>query len=157
MTNCTKFQNKTRYREHIHITHNEGKAKYCHVLGVCVTTDGVWIGESDLVTTYTTWLVTTSNYSATADLHNSQITTASAKPFPACCVFTIRSLATASNSGDSSASRAQVLPSPTPVQNHPPAVPSGTRITLLITFRHEPHENYRFHCYSPTIHLLLLW
>jgi hypothetical protein len=30
---------------------------------------------------------------------------------PACCVFISRSLATASNSGDSSASRAQVLPS----------------------------------------------
>jgi hypothetical protein len=54
-------------------------------------------------------LGTTSNYSATANFHNSQTTTAPAKPFPACCVFTTRSLATASNSGDSSASRAQVL------------------------------------------------
>jgi hypothetical protein len=32
--------------------------------------------------------------------------------FPACCVFTSRSLVTASNSGDSSASRAQVLQPP---------------------------------------------
>jgi hypothetical protein len=32
--------------------------------------------------------------------------------FPACCVFNSRSLTTASNSGDSSASHAQVLPSP---------------------------------------------
>jgi hypothetical protein len=47
---------------------------------------------------------TTSNHSATANLHNSQMTTAPAKPFTACCVFTKRSLATASNSGDSSAS-----------------------------------------------------
>jgi hypothetical protein len=45
------------------------------------------------------------------------ITTAPAKPFPACCVFTSRSLATASISGNTSASRAQVLFSQTPVQN----------------------------------------
>jgi hypothetical protein len=58
-----------------------------------------------------TQLVTTSNYNATSNLQNSQITTAPAKPFPACCVFTSRSLATASKIGDSSASRAQVLTS----------------------------------------------
>jgi hypothetical protein len=45
------------------------------------------------------------------------ITTAPAKPFPACCVFTSRSLATASDSGDASASRPQVLSSQTAVQN----------------------------------------
>ena len=38
-------------------------------------------------------------------------------------VFTSRSLATALNSGDSSASRAKVLTSPTLVQNFLPAVP----------------------------------
>jgi hypothetical protein len=52
---------------------------------------------------------TTSNYIATANLHNLQITTQSDKLFPSCCVFTSRSLATASKSGDSSASRARVL------------------------------------------------
>jgi hypothetical protein len=57
-----------------------------------------------------------SNCSAAANLHNLQITTASSKPFPACCVFTSRSLATASNSKDSSASRTQVFSSQTPVQ-----------------------------------------
>jgi hypothetical protein len=57
----------------------------------------------------------TSSYNATANLHNSQITTAPAKPFPACCVFISRFLATASNSGDYSASRSQVLSSQTPV------------------------------------------
>jgi hypothetical protein len=62
-------------------------------------------------------LGTTSNYSATANLHNLQFTTAAAKPFPACCVLTIGSLATASNSGDSSASRVQVQSSQPPVQN----------------------------------------
>jgi hypothetical protein len=64
-----------------------------------------------------TRLVSTSNYSDTANRHNSQITTAPAKPFPACCVFTSQSLATASNSGDSLASRAQVLSSQTSIQN----------------------------------------
>jgi hypothetical protein len=52
-----------------------------------------------------TQLISTTNYSATADLHNSQITTAPVKPFTTCCVFTSRSLViTTCNSGDSSAS-----------------------------------------------------
>jgi hypothetical protein len=49
---------------------------------VGVTIDGVWIGE------YIYWpfihrLVSASNYNATANLYNSEITTATAKPFPA--------------------------------------------------------------------------
>jgi hypothetical protein len=59
--------------------------------------------------------------SAAAYLHNSQNTTAPAKPLTACCLVTSRSLATAFNSGDFSAFHAQVLPSPTPVQNCLPA------------------------------------
>jgi hypothetical protein len=47
-----------------------------------------------------TRLGTTSNYIATANLHNLQITTAPAKHFIACYVIS-RSLVTASNSGDS--------------------------------------------------------
>jgi hypothetical protein len=78
---------------------------------MCLTIDGVWIGEWIYWPLIHSPLRNTSNYIATANLHNSQITTAPAKPFPACCVFTNRSLATASNSGDSSASRAQVLAS----------------------------------------------
>jgi hypothetical protein len=62
-------------------------------------------------------LGTTSNYSATANIHISLIPTAPAERFPACCVLTSRSLATASNSGDSSASRAQFLLSQPPLQN----------------------------------------
>jgi hypothetical protein len=62
-------------------------------------------------------LGTTSNYSSTANRHNSQITTVPAKPFPACCVFISRSLALASNSGDSSALRAQLPSSQILVQN----------------------------------------
>jgi hypothetical protein len=68
---------------------------------VWVAIDGGLDWILDLLTTYTR-LGTTSNYSATANLHNSQITTAPAKPFPSCCDFN-RSLVTASNSGDSSA------------------------------------------------------
>jgi hypothetical protein len=64
-----------------------------------------------------TWLRTTSNYRATANFHSSQITTAPAKPFPAFCVFTSRPLLTASNTGDSSASSAQVLSSQPTIQN----------------------------------------
>jgi hypothetical protein len=48
-------------------------------------------------------------YNATANLHNS--------------IINSRSLVTASNSGDCAASRAQVLSSPTPVQNRLPAIP----------------------------------
>jgi hypothetical protein len=39
-------------------------------------------------------LGTTSNYSATFNLHTLQITTAPAKPFPACCVLTWQQLLT---------------------------------------------------------------
>jgi CBS domain containing-hemolysin-like protein len=58
----------------------------------------------------------TSNYSALANLHTLQITTAPATHFPACCVLTSFSLATAYNSGKSSASRAQVIVSRPSVQ-----------------------------------------
>jgi hypothetical protein len=58
-----------------------------------------------------TRLGTTSNYSAIADLHTLQIT------IPACCIFISRSLAEASNNGDSSSSYAEVLSSQPPVHN----------------------------------------
>jgi hypothetical protein len=64
-----------------------------------------------------TRLGTTSNYSATANLHNSQITRAPVRPFPAWSVFTSLSVATASNSGDSSASCTQVLSLQPPMPN----------------------------------------
>jgi hypothetical protein len=70
---------------------------------VCVTVDGVRIGE------WIYWPLiqttrTAGNYSTTANDHNSQITTAPVKHFPACCDCTSRSPITAYNSGDSSAS-----------------------------------------------------
>jgi hypothetical protein len=80
-----------------------------------VTIDGVWIGG--LIDRLCTPLGTTSTYKAIADFHTSQINIAPVKLFPVCCVLTRRSLATASISGDSSASRAQVFLSQPPVQN----------------------------------------
>jgi hypothetical protein len=93
---------------------------YCRDLWFTIGRGLEWWLE--LLTTYTP-LGTASNYSATVSLHNSQIT-APTKPLPACYVLTSRSLATASNSENSSASRAQILPSLTVVQNFLPAVPS---------------------------------
>jgi hypothetical protein len=82
-----------------------------------------YIRDLDWMTTYAARLGATSSYSATASNQNSQITTAPAKSFPACCVFTSRSLATASNSRDSSASSTHVIPSPTLIQNCLRAIP----------------------------------
>jgi hypothetical protein len=59
-------------------------------------------------------LGSTSNYSAIANPRTSQTPKHPLSPFPACCVFISRSLATASNSGVSSASRSQVPPSQPP-------------------------------------------
>jgi hypothetical protein len=96
---------------------------YCHDLKVCDYRQGI-----DWITTFVehlyTQLVTKSNYNAIADVHTLQIITAHAKHFPACCVLTSRSLATASNTGDSSATRAQVFPSPTVVRDGLPAISS---------------------------------
>jgi hypothetical protein len=72
----------------------------------------------DLLTTYTHDSgLQTIMYSATANLHDSQITTAPVKQFPACCVFTRHFLVTAPNRRNSLASRAQVFSSHTLVQN----------------------------------------
>jgi hypothetical protein len=76
-------------------------------------------------------LITTSNHSTTANLQTLEFTIAPAKPFPACCVLTSRSLAKASNSGEYSASRSKVLSSPTLVQNYLPAISSGTLKPIL--------------------------
>jgi hypothetical protein len=65
----------------------------------------------------------TSNCSAIANLCTLQITTAPAKALPV-CVSSSRSLVTASNNGDTSASRSQVSPSSTLTQNCLPVIPS---------------------------------
>jgi hypothetical protein len=100
----------------------EMSGEQCHVGCVTIRRSLDWIYV--FIALITHWLWTTSHYIATAKLHKSQFTTEPAKPFPACCVFTCHSLVTASNSGDSSASRIQVLSSPTLVQNCLPPIPS---------------------------------
>jgi hypothetical protein len=65
---------------------------------LCVTLDGVLDWIRDLLTTYT------HDLELEAITAPALISTAAAKSFPACCVFTSRSLGTASNSGDSSTS-----------------------------------------------------
>jgi hypothetical protein len=71
--------------------------------------------------------------------------------FPACCVFTSRFLATASNSGDSSASRPGVWSSQPPVQNSSQLTDDSqagghffqltwSPIVFKITPRHGPHR-----------------
>jgi hypothetical protein len=66
---------------------------------------------------FNTRLGSRSDYSVTANLHNSQIITEPAKPFSNPLCLHQPFLATASNGGNSSASRAQVLSSQPPVQN----------------------------------------
>jgi hypothetical protein len=81
---------------------------------ICVTIDGVWI-EYWIYWYHSELRVI---YSATAVLHTLQFTTAPAKlSFPACYILTSRSLAAASNSGDSSVSCAHVFLSQTSVYN----------------------------------------
>jgi hypothetical protein len=70
------------------------------VMFMCVTIDGVLDWKLDLLTTSPHDSEIQVINSATADLHTLQITTAHAKSFAACYVFTSRSLVTASNSGD---------------------------------------------------------
>jgi hypothetical protein len=79
-----------------------------------------------------TRLVITSNYSATANLHTSQITAANTKCSPARSVFTSRSLVKDGNSKDSSASRAQVLPVRRVSRNCALSIPLGRTGVLVI-------------------------
>jgi hypothetical protein len=88
-------------------------------------------------------LGTKSKHSAIADLHKSQITTAPAKCFPACCVFTSRSIAAASNSGHSSASRASPLWTAYSPHRAPYRTDSVAAVAFLITPLHGPSIKHR--------------
>jgi hypothetical protein len=102
-------------------------------------------------------LRTASNYSAIANLHILQITTAHAKFFqPA--VFTSRSLVTASNSGDSSASALKSslnggsLPNDTFLHRLPYRTDLVAPISFLINTRHGPGRQQRSFSYVNRFH-----
>jgi hypothetical protein len=90
----------------------------------------------------------TSDYSATANLHTLQITSAQAKSFPAYCVFTSCSLVTASNSGDSSAStfKSSLNGGSLPTDSFLHRLPCRTDLVVpvffLITPRHGPRRQH---------------
>jgi hypothetical protein len=113
------------------VLHGYGRHHFLTILSrICGDSRPVFGLANGFIDHLYTQLGTTSNYSATANLHTLQITTAIAKPFPACCIFTSRSLTTASNSGDSSASRSQVLSSQAPVQNSTELIQSWSYFTI---------------------------
>jgi hypothetical protein len=100
---------------------------------VGVITDGVCIDH------LYTRLVNTSSYSATANLYNSQITTAPNQPFPACCVFTSRFLATASNSRDSQLHALRFYPHSRPRKTNL----NSQLSSLFIKSQHGRHRKHR--------------
>jgi hypothetical protein len=73
------------------------------------------------------------------------ISTAHIKPFLAFCVFTSRSVTTASNSRNSSTSRAQIFSSYIPVQNSS-SNDYAANIVSFMTSRHGPRRKEPFHC-----------
>jgi hypothetical protein len=84
----------------------------------------------DLLTHLCTPSENTRDYSATVNLPTLQITTATAKHFPACSLLTSRSLLTVSNNGDSSTHCCETLLSQPPVQN-PSQFPQSQLPTIL--------------------------
>jgi hypothetical protein len=108
-------------------TKNHIKGVLANVLAyVCVTIDGVLDWILDLLTTSS----------------------------PACCLFTSRSLATASNSGDSSASRARFY-----LHNLPYGTQLKCQLTLSLAYNILTRATYktrRFHCCSSTVALQVL-
>jgi hypothetical protein len=109
---------------------------YCHALEWLQT---VFLLDIGFVDHLYTRLGTSSNYSATANLHALQMTTAHAKSLPACCVFTSRSLVTATNSGGSSASALKFS-----LHSLPYKTDFVAPIVFLIIPQHEPSRKHRF-------------
>jgi hypothetical protein len=103
---------------------------------------------------FSTRLVTTLNYRAIADLHTLKITTAHAF-FSVCCVFTIRSLVTATNSGDSWATAlTSLLSGEYPTNLLSPHFQRSliTPVVLLMTSWHGPRRKHRSLLYSNRFH-----
>jgi hypothetical protein len=92
----------------------------------------------DLLTTCNTQLVIPLNHSAIVDFHILQITTAHAKSFE-CCVFTSRSLVTASNNEDSSASALTLL-----LSGEFPTTAVNSKPVPLWTPWHGPSRKHHF-------------
>jgi hypothetical protein len=117
--------------------------------GLRVTLDGVSGLDIRFIDHLYTQHGTASNYRAIANHHTLQTTTAHAKSFQACCIFTSRSLVTASNSGDSSASalKSCLNGGSLPTDPFPHRLPYRTNLVapvfFLITPRHDP---LRQHC-----------
>jgi hypothetical protein len=88
-----------------------------------------------------TRLEITSNYNAPANLHTLQFTVANIKPSQACSVFTNRSLAKASNSGDFSSSRAHVV-TVRQISRNSQLYSTQLSIAPLIIPRHELHRKH---------------
>jgi hypothetical protein len=105
-----------------------------------------------------TRLISACDYSASANLHNSQINVVPDKSFPPCYIFTSHSLATTSNIGNSSASRAHVVTlrriscsSVLFFTASRSELPTELLCTVLITFQHGRQKTSYIHLYSPTI------
>jgi hypothetical protein len=110
-----------------------------------VTVDGVWIGEW----IYWPLIHTTRNYKHYKLIYTLyKLLEHQLSLFPACCVAVSPSLATTSNNGDSSASRAQVHSSHPPVQNWTKLI---APTVLVITSRHGTHRKHFFY-YCVRIH-----
>jgi hypothetical protein len=120
-----------------------------------VTLDGGLDWILDLLTTCTH--NTESNYSAIANLHSLQITTAHAKSSPACCVFTSRSLVTASNTEGSLASvlksslREGSVPTDSFVHRLPYRTELVATVVFLISLRHGPRRQHTVHSHMLTV------
>jgi hypothetical protein len=99
--------------------------------------------EIRFIDDFNTRLVTTLNYSAIANLHTLPITRTHGKSFPACNVFTSRSLIMASNSGDSS-----TAPSKSSLHRLPYNSLSLAPFVFLITSRYGPRRKHRSLVYS---------
>jgi hypothetical protein len=109
-------------------------ARDCHDLGTDYRRASNW--WMDLLTTWYTHLETTAPPLISTIHKPLKHTLSLFQP----AVFTSRSLATASNSGNSSASRAQVLSSQPPVQNSTQLI---APTVLVIIYRHGPHRKHR--------------
>jgi hypothetical protein len=94
---------------------------------------------------------TTSNYSAIANLHTLQITTAHAKSFPASCVFSSHSLATSYNSESSSAPALMSTLNDSFLHRLPYRSDLVATVVFLATLRHGLRRQHTVHSRMLTV------